>query len=76
VLPSPVPGNKIDFFDGTLTLAYSVGSHLAFMLDGRYDNASVSNAPAGFNGVFQKDSVQAQTNGQFTATLGVIASTK
>jgi hypothetical protein len=46
------------------------------MLDGRYDAASVSNTPAGFNGIFQKDSVLNQTNGQFTATLGVIASTK
>ncbi len=68
-------GTKTDFEDGTLTLMYGVGNHLAFMLDGRYDTASADNLPAGINGIFQKNTTDT-SNGQFTATLGVIASTK
>jgi hypothetical protein len=63
---------KTDFEDGTLSLVYGVGNHLAFMLDGRYDTASVDGAP---NGVFLKNTSDV-ASGQFTATLGVIASTK
>jgi hypothetical protein len=65
---------KTDVEDGTLSLNYTVGSHLAFMLDGRYDHAStpdIPNAP----GIFQKN-FSGFTDSQFTATLGVIASTK
>jgi hypothetical protein len=66
---------KVDIEDGTLSLNYAFGSHLAFMFDARYDTGSIANAPAGFPGFFQKNATDA-TNGQFTATLGVIASTK
>jgi len=52
---------------GVLTLAYSVGSHLAFMLDNRIDASSDS--------VFQQGSA-GFAKSQFTTTLGVIASTK
>jgi hypothetical protein len=45
------------------------------MFDARYDTASTPDAPPGFNGIFQKNANET-TNGQFTATLGVIASTK
>jgi hypothetical protein len=68
-------GMKTDIEDGTLSLNYTVGSHLAFMFDARYDHASTSDAPSGFPGIFQKNAAGA-TDGQFTATLGVIASTK
>jgi hypothetical protein len=68
-------GQKTDFEDGTLTLLYTFGSHLTFMIDARYDTASTPNAPSGFSGIFQKNANES-TNGQFTATLGVIASTK
>ncbi len=66
---------KTDIEDGTLSLNYTFGSHLAFMFDARYDTAATPNAVAGFPGIFQKNAADA-TNGQFTATLGVIASTK
>jgi hypothetical protein len=65
-------GAKTDFIDGTLTLMYGIGNHLAFMLDGRFDTATVDGIP---NGVFLKNANEQATN-QFTATLGVIASTK
>jgi hypothetical protein len=64
--------DKTDFEDGTLTLMYGVGNHLAFMLDGRYDTASMNGAG---NGIFLKN-LNEPTNGQFTTTLGIIASTK
>jgi hypothetical protein len=67
--------DKTDIEDGTLSLNYAFGSHLAFMFDARYDTGSVSNQAAGYQGPFQKNANDA-TNGQFTATLGVIASTK
>ncbi len=51
----------------TLTLAYAFGSHLAFMLDGRVDAADSAVFP-------QNTSDTSKT--QFTATLGIIASTK
>jgi hypothetical protein len=54
--------------DGTLTLTYGLGTHLAFMLDNRID---VADDPIFFNntpGNLGKT--------QFTTTLGVIASTK
>ena len=69
------PGNKTSVEDGTLTLMYGVGNHLAFMLDGRYDTASIDNSPPGFKGIFPKDTGDT-ASGQFTATLGIIASTK
>jgi hypothetical protein len=68
-------GTKTDFEDGTLSLNYTFGSHLAFMFDARYDTAGTPDAPTGFPGIFQKNASEF-TNGQFTATLGVIASTK
>jgi hypothetical protein len=68
-------GTKTDIEDGTLSLNYAFGSHLAFMIDGRYDTGSISPSPAGFPGIFQKNAADA-SSGQFTATLGVIASTK
>jgi Putative beta-barrel porin-2, OmpL-like. bbp2 len=52
---------------GDLTLAYSVGSHLAFMLDDRIDASNDS--------IFQQGSAGSSKT-QFTTTLGVIASTK
>jgi hypothetical protein len=65
-------GSKTDIEDGTLTLMYGIGNHLAFMLDGRMDFAQ--------NDVLNNKIFQQNTNGvtdnQFTATLGVIASTK
>jgi len=67
-------GTKTDVEDGTLSLVYGVRTHLALMLEGRYDHAStpdVANSP----GIFQKNAADA-SEGQFTATLGVIASTK
>jgi hypothetical protein len=67
-------GMKTDIEDGTLSLNYTVGSHLAFMLDGRYDHASTPDVPNA-QGIFQKNAAEA-SEGQFTATLGVIASTK
>jgi hypothetical protein len=73
--PSAAMPDKTDMEDGTLSLNYSVGSHLAFMFDARYDTGSWANAPGGYQGFFQKNANDA-TNGQFTATLGVIASTK
>lgn len=68
---APAPA-KTDFYDGTLTLMYGVGNHLALMLDGRYDGASMNGAS---NGIFVKN-LNEPTTGQFTTTLGVIASTK
>jgi hypothetical protein len=65
-------GAKTDVVDGTLSLVYGVGNHLAFMLDGRYDSASVDGNSAG---IFPKNASDV-TTGQFTAVLGVIASTK
>jgi hypothetical protein len=65
-------GAKTDVEDGTLSLVYGVGNHLAFMLDGRYDNASVD---GNSTGIFPKNANDF-TTGQFTAVLGVIASTK
>jgi hypothetical protein len=67
-------GTKTDFEDGTLSLNYAFASHLAFMMDARYDTASTPNV-SGSPGIFQKNATDL-TNGQFTATLGVIASTK
>jgi hypothetical protein len=67
--------DKTDVEDGTLTLMYGVGNHLAFMLDGRYDTLSIANTPPGFPGVFPKNTGDF-ASGQFTATLGLIASTK
>ena len=70
---------KTDFEDGTLTLGYSLGSHLAFMFDARYDTASAAGIagtmPTAADGVFLKN-MNGVSNGQFTTTLGVIASTK
>ena len=65
-------GSKTDIEDGTITLMYGIGNHLAFMLDGRMDFAQndVLN-----NKIFQQNANGA-TDNQFTATLGVIASTK
>jgi len=60
-------GTSTDIEDGTLTLIYGVGNHLAFMLDGRMDFAN--------NKIFQKNASDV-TDNQFTATLGIIASTK
>ena len=60
-------GTKTDIEDGTLTLMYGVGNHLAFMFDARYDHAN--------NSIFQKDASDSNDS-QFTATLGIIASTK
>jgi hypothetical protein len=67
-------GTKTDVEDGTLSLMYGVGTHLAFMLDGRYDHDSTPDAPNA-QGIFQKNT-NALTDNQFTLTLGVIASTK
>jgi len=59
-----VPSKNVE--DGTLTLAYGIGNHLALMLDNRLDIADDS--------IFQTASSTSKT--QFTTTLGVIASTK
>jgi hypothetical protein len=59
-----VPTKNVE--DGTLTLAYGVGNHLALMLDNRLDIADDS--------IFATTSTTSKT--QFTTTLGVIASTK
>lgn len=64
-----VTGQKTDAGDGTLTLAYTIGSHLALMLDNRFDDFNIP--------VFYKGgNVGDTTKTQFTTTLGVIASTK
>jgi hypothetical protein len=60
-------GTEDTLSSGVLTLAYSVGSHLAFMLDNRIDVAD--------NSIFQQGSA-GSAKSQFTTTLGVIASTK
>jgi hypothetical protein len=52
---------------GTLTLGYTYGTKLTFMLEGRYD--------VNENSVFQKNATETAKD-QFTAMLGVIASTK
>jgi hypothetical protein len=65
-------GQKTDAFDGTLTLSYGIGSHLALMLDNRIDSFSLPNdAP-----VFYKGTGSDTSKTQFTTVLGVIASTK
>jgi hypothetical protein len=60
-------GQATTMESGTLTLAYTFGSHLTFMLDGRIDAADSAVFP-------QNTSDTSKT--QFTTTLGVIASTK
>jgi hypothetical protein len=60
---------KTDAEDGTLTLAYGIGNHLALMLDGRID---IFDNPYFYKGSSLTDT----TKTQFTTTLGVIASTK
>jgi hypothetical protein len=67
-------GSKTDIEDGTLTLMYGIGNHLAFMLDGRMDFAQ-TDATVNKNKIFQENS-NGITDNQFTATLGIIASTK
>jgi hypothetical protein len=67
-------GQKVDIEDGTITLMYGIGNHLAFMLDGRMDFAQ-NDATVNKNKIFQENS-NGVTDNQFTATLGVIASTK
>jgi len=62
-------GTKTDAFDGTLTLAYGIGNHLALMLDNRLD---VFDNPY----FYQGSDTTNTTKTQFTTTLGVIASTK
>jgi hypothetical protein len=65
-------GQKTDAWDGTLTLSYGIGSHLALMLDNRIDSFSLdSGGPA-----FYKGSGSDTSKTQFTTVLGVIASTK
>jgi hypothetical protein len=65
-------GEKTDGVDGTLTLSYGIGTHLALMLDNRIDSFSRdSGAP-----VFYKGSGSDTSKTQFTTVLGVIASTK
>ncbi len=46
---------KTDIEDGTLSLNYAFGSHLAFMIDARYDTASTPDAPSGFPGIFPEE---------------------
>ena len=53
--------------DATLTLTYGLGTHLAFMLDGRLDFAD--------DPIFPNNTTGSEKT-QFTTTLGVIASTK
>jgi len=60
-------GQTTNVEDGTLTLAYGVGNHLALMLDNRFDMAD--------NPYFIKATTDTSKN-QFTTTLGVIVSTK
>jgi putative OmpL-like beta-barrel porin-2 len=60
-----VPSKNVE--DGTLTLAYSIGSHLALMFDAiRFDIAD--------DPIFQ--TVHSSEKSQITSMLGVIASTK
>jgi hypothetical protein len=68
--PGLLPPQKADLGDGTLTLTYALGSHLAFMLDAvRFDVFD--------NPYFYKNAdVTNTTKTQITTTLGVIASTK
>ena len=61
-------GATQDIEDGTLTLAYGIGNHLALMLDNRFDNANTA--------LFQTSEHPGNEKTQFTTTLGVIASTK
>jgi hypothetical protein len=60
-------GQSTDIEDGTLTLTYGIGTHLAFMLDNRLDIAN--------NPIFQTGATGTAKT-QYTAELGVIASTK
>jgi len=60
-------GPSTDLEDGTLTLTYGIGTHLAFMLDNRLDVANQS--------IFQKGTTETSKT-QWTTELGVIASTK
>ena len=70
VLPSGNgTGVKTDAQDGTLTLSYGIGSHLALMLDNRVD---ILDNPYFIQGTNMANT----TKNQFTTTLGVIASTK
>jgi putative OmpL-like beta-barrel porin-2 len=63
-------GQKTNAEDGTLTLAYGIGTHLALMLDNRIDVFDIRTA-------FYKNGDQTDTSKtQVTTTLGVIASTK
>ena len=59
---------KTEIYDGTLTLTYGIGTHLAFMLDNRID---ASNNP-----IFSDKTAGNFGKTQFTSVLGVIASTK
>jgi hypothetical protein len=62
-------GAKTDAEDGTLTLSYGIGTHLALMLDNRID---AFDNPYFYQGTQLTNT----TKTQFTTTLGVIASTK
>jgi Putative beta-barrel porin-2, OmpL-like. bbp2 len=59
---------KTNIESGTLTLGYTIASHLAIMFDNRIDIADSS--------IFQTGVHPNNAKTQFTSTLGVIASTK
>jgi hypothetical protein len=65
---TPPGTDSVNVEDVTLTLQYTIASHLALMLDNRIDIAD--------NPYFVKGALSDTSKNQFTTTLGVIASTK